>query len=43
MVLDLIWALTFLVPKKMDPLEIWSPRNLIPEKFGPREIGPGEI
>ena len=37
MALNLIWAPTFLVPKKMDPLEIWSSRNLIPEKFGPRE------
>ena len=24
--------------KKMDPLEIWSPRKLVPKKFGPQEI-----
>ena len=30
MVPDLIWA-----PDIFGPREIWSPRNLVPEKFGP--------
>ena len=38
MVLDLIWAPDFFVPKKFGPREFWALRNLVPEKFGAKKI-----
>ena len=35
MVPNLIWA-----PDFFGHQEIWSPRNLVPEKFGPTNFGP---
>ena len=37
MVPDLIW-----VPEFFGPQVIWSPRTLVPKKFGPEKFGPHE-